>query len=177
MRLFIAIETPQNVVRELIRIQRALKSKSEGGRFVPESNFHITLQFLGDVGDINGAVMALRHACRGIRPFPLHLGGYGYFSRGDAKTSFVNVLGNLSELRALYESLSSALADGGFPRANSRYTPHITLGRNVRHSDEAGEELKSISLNASMQVQGATLFESARTDGGMEYIPLHRERF
>ena len=86
-------------------------------------------------------------------------------------------LAELDELDRLYESLQSALYDNGFSRERKRFRPHITLGRNVEHDELVTEELKRLSPNASMTVQGITLFESARQEGKVVYNPLHRERF
>ena len=182
MRLFIAIELPHNVRTELAGVLSELRQRSSGGRFVPLENMHITMHFIGENEDIVGAVAAMEYACRDFRPFPLHLGRYGFFDRsggrGDGgKTSFVDVRGETQELQALHESLESALADRGFSREYKRFTPHITLGRNVEHDALVAQELKNIVLDASMQAQGLTLFESKRVRERMVYSVLHREKF
>ncbi len=177
MRLFIAIDLPRSFKAEVTRIQKELKQLSCGGRFVPANNFHITLHFIGESRDLQGAVAAMHEAGRGIRPFTLHLGKYDCFDKGGKKTSFLEVKGQLDELNALYESLQSALYDNGFSRERKRFTPHITLGRNVEHDEIATMELKNLSPNASMTVMGFTLFESRREDGKVVYFPLHTEKF
>lgn len=144
---------------------------------MPANNFHITLHFIGESRDLQGAVAAMHEAGRGIRPFTLHLGKYDCFDKGGKKTSFLEVKGQLDELNALYESLQSALYDNGFSRERKRFTPHITLGRNVEHDEIATMELKKLSPNASMTVMGFTLFESRREDGKVVYFPLHTEKF
>ncbi len=177
MRLFIAIELPKSFCKEVLRVQEALQGQSRGGRFVPASNFHITLHFIGESGDLAGAAAAMDEAARGIRPFALHLGRLSSFPRKDGHTAFLSVLGELDELNALYESLQSALGERGFPRELKRYTPHITLGRSVILADGALESLDALSPNASMQVQSIALFESVRREGRMIYSVLHRTRF
>lgn len=177
MRLFIAIELPRSFKQELARVQKEVKQVSCGGRFVPTDNFHITLHFIGESNDLAGAVAAMREACRGIRTFTLHLGKYDCFDKNGSKTSFLEVKGELDELDRLYESLQCALYDNGFSRERKRFRPHITLGRSVEHDELVTGELKQLSPNASMTVQGITLFESVRQDGKMVYNALHRERF
>ncbi len=160
-----------------------LRSRSSGGKFVPVENTHITMHFIGESRDLAGAVDAMHSACRDIRPFPLHIGRYTYFDRsgsrgGDGgKTSVVTVKGDLDELNALHESLECALGDKGFARDYKRFTPHITLGRNVEHDELVSHELEDIPLDASMQAQGLTLFESTRVNGRMVYSVIHREKF
>ena len=177
MRLFIAIELPKSFRAEVARLQSLLQAQSLSGRFVPLENFHITLHFIGESTDLAGAAQAMEEAVRGIRPFGLHLGAVDAFAKGDSRTVFLGAQGQLSELNALYESLESALAERGFPRDYKRFTPHITLGRNVSVSDAALQSLSALPLNASMQVQGITLFESQRRGKDMRYLPLHRARF
>ncbi|MBO4384537.1 MAG: RNA 2',3'-cyclic phosphodiesterase [Clostridia bacterium] len=180
MRLFIAIELSDGMRRELALVSRALKERASGGRFVPVDNMHITLRFLGETADLSGAVAAMREACRGIRPFDLKLGGYGYFEKtasGNHRVSLVTVKGDIGELSVLHETLEAALSDRGFPRDMKRYTPHVTLGRSVEHDELSDAELKKIPLSSGTTVSGITLFESVRVGGRMVYTPLHRERF
>ncbi len=179
MRLFIAIEIPNEMRRELTSILKTTRERSCGGRFVPAENFHITLHFIGESDDLLGAVDAMREACRDIRPFELKLGSYGFFEKSSrvAKTALVEVSGDLDELNVLHETLESALADKGFSRDYKRFKPHITLGRNVEQDELVTEELRAVPLTASMLVTGITLFESTRVKGRMVYTPLHRESF
>ena len=51
MRLFTAIELPQNIRAHLVRIAGALQNHrdlKDALSFTREDNFHITLKFLGD---------------------------------------------------------------------------------------------------------------------------------
>lgn len=179
MRLFIAIELPKNVKKEAVRVLDELKRQSVDGRFVPAENMHITLSFLGETEDLTGAVRAMQRAVEGIRSFPLHLGEYDSFSKGDGDsvTSHITVKGDLKELNSLYESLNAALADEGLKTTKKRYVPHITLGRSVVCDEITEAALKSIEppLNASMSVNAIVLFQSVRRGRDMVYVPLHRE--
>lgn len=178
MRLFIAIELPASFKNEVARIQKEVKQLSSGGRFVPKENFHITLHFIGESQNLVEAAEAMAEAVRGIRPFELHLGKYSALEKGSrGSTSVLKVLGDMEELRAMYESLESALSDRGFSRERKQFTPHITLGRSVELDDISAGELERLSPNSSMQVRGITLFESVREGSRMVYTPLHRERF
>lgn len=177
MRLFIAIELPKSFKAEVARVQRALRDMQVEGRFTPEDSFHITLHFIGESTDLAGAARAMREAVRGIRPFELHLGRYDSFAHGGKRTSLLRVLGDYKELNTLYESLESALGEEGFLRESRRFTPHITLGRNVVHGEAEDAALKAMPVNASMQVQGIVLFESVRQQSRMLYMPLHKVQF
>lgn len=177
MRLFIGIELPKSFKAELFRAQSEMKALGAAGRFVPEENFHITLNFLGEQNDVYGLASAMKSAARGIRPFALHLAKYGCFSRADGSVAHIGLAGDLKELNVLHESLVSALLDGGFSCERKRFTPHITLGRAVQYPPGMEDKAKALSFNASVTVSGMTLFESERREGGMRYSILHREKF
>lgn len=180
MRLFIAIELTGEMKKKLSAISRALRERATGGRFVPVENMHVTLHFIGESEDLGNIAAAMREACRGIRPFTLSLGHYGFFEKtasGNHRVSLVTVSGDLDELGVLRDTLESALADKGFPNDHKRFSPHITLGRNVGHDELAAFELENMEPDCSQTVTGITLFESAKQNGKPVYIPLHRESF
>lgn len=177
MRLFIAVELNKSMQAEAARVQNLLREKAEGGRFTPKENFHITMHFIGESNDLSSAAFAMRESVRGFKPFPLALGGYGSFAHAGKRTSFVHVCDKTGELETLHESLEAALYDAGFSREDKRFTPHITLARSVVHDEQAERQLKELVTNASMEVRGITLFESVRTERGIQYFALHRERF
>ena len=179
MRLFIGIGVSREMRNELAALSKALRERSCGGRFVPPENFHVTLHYIGESEDLAGAADAMREAVRGIRPFTLALGEYGFFEKtasGSHRVSLVDVTGELEELGVLHETLEAALADRGFPRDMKRYRPHITLGRSVEHDELTAEELRAFPLSASVTVKSITLFESSKEKGKQVYTPLHRER-
>ena len=123
MRLFIAAELPKNVKAEAKRLLTELKNLSLDGRFVPVENMHITLSFLGETDNLAGAVRAMQKAVEGIRSFPLHLGSYDCFRKGnsDSFTSHITVKGSTDELNSLYYALTAALADEGFKTQGKKY--------------------------------------------------------
>ncbi|MEL7608761.1 MAG: RNA 2',3'-cyclic phosphodiesterase [Bacillota bacterium] len=174
MRLFIGIALPDNVQRELVRVQQALKDGGSVGRWVPEGNHHITLQFLGETDALAFAADAMRQAVRSIRPFSLHLSGLDRFDRGIA---IALVDGDIGELNALHESLSSELSDRGFARDYKRFSPHITLARAFEPGASGALESAVLKPGASFLVNAVHLFESRRIDTQMRYFSLHKETF
>jgi 2'-5' RNA ligase len=177
MRLFIGIEIPRSVKNELAKARDMVREQSLGGRFVPTENMHVTLHFIGESNDAASAVAAMHESVRGIRPFTLKTGKYGFFGSGNEKTCFISVEGDLQELNALYESLESALADRGFRREFKKYRPHITMGRAVKHDSAALGELSKLAPELSFTADSIVLFESERVNGQMVYTPMHREKF
>ena len=178
MRMFIAIPLPPDVRRELSAAQQRLMGVCPGGRFVPSENFHITLHFIGESADMAGAALACDEAVRGIRPFVLRLADYGSFARGRARTGYIGLSGELTELNRMHETLTAALRANGFHCEQRRLTPHITLARELTHGPEVPEmEVPITGAGAAFTASQLVLFESRNVRGQMMYSPLHKAMF
>lgn len=173
MRLFIAVPVPAAVVRALSQTRAQLESGGATGRFVPEGNYHVTMRFIGESGDLAGAARGMRTAVAGARPIPLRLGEYGFFPGGSRHTGFISVE-DLSggELFRLYEMLEGALRDEGFGRGQGKFTPHITLGRAL-----TGDDFPIAVRKETFTASSLVLYESRSERGKLRYDPLHREAF
>jgi 2'-5' RNA ligase len=135
-RLFFAL-WPDPLVRDAIaRVASRLDASHapDGRRQAPE-RYHVTLQFLGDVGrQPVDATRAALEAGTDVRApgFELSLDRTGCFSR-----SHVWWLGSQDPpdaLFALHRQLALALASRGLVLESGEYTPHVTLRRNIRRS-------------------------------------------
>ena len=68
MRLFIAVPLPKDVQRAVYVAEEGLRSASTAGRFVPASNFHVTLRFLGESNKLADIAAAMHDAVKDARP-------------------------------------------------------------------------------------------------------------
>lgn len=82
MRAFIALEMPEEFVYDAAALARRL-ARSVDGRFVPEENYHLTLAFLGEIGEAEAraAMDAMDEACRAAGPMPIEVEGLGAFGK------------------------------------------------------------------------------------------------
>lgn len=128
--LFIAVPIEDEEDFEyLVSCSDRLKRHSSSGRFVRLANFHVTLVYLGETDRLEEVVATMDEALVGFSPFNLVLDQTGKFSRGKSSTVWVG--GTSAKLTAIYEALWEALSDAGFELEKHKYTPHITLARNV----------------------------------------------
>ena len=172
MRLFIAVPLPKDVQRSVFAVQEALRMQSSAGRFVPQGNHHITVRFLGESDALYDVTEAMHEAVCDAKPFLLRLGGYGYFTHGGARTSFIRLSGGINELDRIHSTLESALWERGFVHGRGRFDPHITLGRAVEH-----DKLTLTVPNEAFWARSIVLYESNNVQGQMQYTPLHTESF
>jgi len=125
MRLFVALELPGHLKREL----SVLAGGIPGARWVAPENYHLTLRFVGEqpahrAEEIDEALAALRG-----RSFTLVLSGLGTFEKAGRSTAlWVGVERNeaLDRLRAKIET---ALQRIGLEPERRRFNPHVSLAR------------------------------------------------
>lgn len=141
MRLFVAFDVPEHVLRTLQETTRRLAPVSGNARWVKLAGTHVTLKFLGEVaservGAIQAALSGIQHG-----PFEISYRGLGFFPNEhrprvlwagvgtiDAEPSEPGAGGG-STLAHLAAEIEAVLAPLGIPREKREFKPHLTLAR------------------------------------------------
>lgn len=178
MRLFVALDFPDEVRRNLAELIARLKPTCRGARWVRPESMHLTLKFIGHaVKDEETQKLAdLRTALAKIRsdgPVKLRFHGVGFFPnerRPRVVWCGVEASPNLARIAA---DVDRALEPLGIPRENRDYVPHLTLARIEPPRDSeplvrAAEEMKSSDFGAACETK-FYLFESKLKHSGAEY--------
>ena len=182
MRLFIAIEIPEEIKAGLTEAQRGLKSSGiVDASWTRPEGIHLTLKFLGEVleSKVPDLTNGLRRAAEGIGPFRLEVGGIGTFpGPKNARVVWVGLSGDTERLSRLQAAVEETISGIGFERDERAFTPHLTLGRikYIRSRDrwlKALEEVKDISL-AGFDVTAVSLMKSELKPSGAVYTEMGR---
>ncbi|WP_161594525.1 RNA 2',3'-cyclic phosphodiesterase [Marimonas lutisalis] len=175
MRVFVAIELPEDILDGLLPWQDGLP-----GRLVDEENLHLTLAFLGEVdearlAEVDEALAGLRLAAPVLR-----VTGLDVFEGRKPKLAFATV-----ERRAALETVQRAVAQAvrgaGVDLRRERFRPHVTLtrfGREMSRRDEvqlAGQLGPIPPLEARAEAFG--LYRSELRPDGPRYVALARYEF
>jgi RNA 2',3'-cyclic 3'-phosphodiesterase len=133
MRLFVALEIPEPVRREVRRRVAGLRERLPRARWVDPDVLHLTLLFLGEVAAERVAELAgrLGQAFAAHPPLPLRLAGGGTFPAGrPARVAWVGVAGP-PELAPLQAAVARAAGETLEIRETGErpYQPHVTLAR------------------------------------------------
>jgi 2'-5' RNA ligase len=179
-RIFIAINLPEDIKKELISFQE--KWPALPIRWTQKENLHITLVFIGNTSDedILNIFKTVREAASRHKSFSINLNRISY---GPPKKPprMVWVIGEKSkELAELKDDLENSLLNlvGQKYKAleSQPFSPHITLGR-IREwefrkiePEERPEVNEEISFN--FQVESIEVMESELKRGGSEYTIL-----
>lgn len=177
MRVFIGIDFGERQKEALKNVQENLKLVTEG-RFTRTDNIHLTLNFLGEVGEdrLQEVFAVVDEAASVTKAFSLKLGKLRYFPSGRKKIIWLGIE-ECSGLHNLYMTLSDALEKIGFKKEGREYSPHLTLVREARIlSPFENADMSPLDGNETQEVSEVTVFESTSRRGVLEYLPLHSAR-
>lgn len=161
MRLFIAIQLDKTVKDALTSVQSALRSRRVGGNYTKIENLHLTLAFIGEYGNPDRVLDAMRTVP--FEPITVGLEGFGCF--GDL---YWCGLARQDALTAYVRRLRRALAEADIPFDRKRFSPHITLLRRA-----SCERMPGVTVpEASMIADAVSLMRSERGKDGMIYTEL-----
>jgi 2'-5' RNA ligase len=177
MRLFLAVEIPAPIRKELRDLQAKLKNQWPGWRWVRPEGIHLTLRFLGEVGAERDALArnAWNKAATCSEPFVIRLGGIGRFPRGGrARVLWVGIeeLGGGTRLDELAARVETAARESGFEPEKRAFRPHLTLARALRGARPAWQEGLSVDRGDEFSVDRLVLFRSQLHPSGARYTAL-----
>lgn len=132
LRLFLALDLPDEVRESIARAQRSLKATGADVRWVRPGSIHLTLKFLGPVEErlVDGLVRTVEKVAAGSPPLELYPAGAGVFPRPKSpRVVWLGLAGDLEPLIELAKGLNAALEPLGFEPEKRKFNPHLTLGR------------------------------------------------
>jgi RNA 2',3'-cyclic 3'-phosphodiesterase len=130
IRAFIGIEVDPRTVQKVSDVLAQLKPRIPGIRWVPPTNMHFTLKFLGNIEEtlINPIAQALETALHPFPRFSINAKGLGVFP--DLKRPRVLWVGlEDKELATLALKVETSLQPLGFAPETREFKPHLTVGR------------------------------------------------
>ena len=165
MRLFIAINFNNETRSQLLALCDELRGKSERGRYSLPENLHLTLAFLGECDTKQTAAVKSVLDAVNFEHFDITIDCVGRFKRDGGDIWWAGVRENkvLSELQ---RKLTSGLCSQGFHLDKRKYSPHITLAREVVTDmkpwsiEPFGETVSRIDLMKSERINGKMTYTS-----------------
>jgi RNA 2',3'-cyclic 3'-phosphodiesterase len=162
-RAFMAVRPPTHVVAALDEaLARVRGGASPGLTWTPKAQWHITLQFLGKVADVDALTAALGRALAGTACFKIGLGGAGAFPEPDrASVVWIGVDLGADDLVDTASTVADATGSLGFV-AEEPFSPHLTVAR-ARRACPVASVLASIGdapFGSAWDVTEVLLMES-----------------
>lgn len=132
MRLFVAVEPPEDVRQALWAQMAPWRARWPQVRWEPASKLHVTLRFLGEVRaqDVEEVASCVRETAAHYAPFRASLRGVGLFpGPRNPRVVWVGVAEGAKTLSAVQEHLEGLLEARGFGRDERPFSPHLTVAR------------------------------------------------
>jgi 2'-5' RNA ligase len=175
MRVFIAIDIPNEIRDRLGAVQEKVRSSTASARWVAPESIHVTLKFIGEMPekrreDIDQALRGL--TWKSIR---VKVRGVGFFP-GNRSPRVLWAGLEAASMEGLAKEIDSRLEHAGFDRERRAFRPHLTLAR------AKGSRLDKALVTAAtpftetefgtFTVNQIYLFESTLKAGGSVYTKL-----
>jgi len=186
MRLFVAIELPEEQKQALARLQeemRAAVGKRFGDgvrvRWTRPEGIHLTLKFLGETPAerVEAAKRALGQAVASPPGLRLAIANVGSFAdRRAPRVIVAGVTGDTKRLLDLAQRIETWMAAAGWPREKRPFQPHLTLARLPEDLSQEtrvalAETTRAFSMAAApaWEVRRVSLMRSRLGPGGARY--------
>jgi RNA 2',3'-cyclic 3'-phosphodiesterase len=175
IRAFVAIKIDAPISQTIADAIIRLKPRLRGIRWVPATNFHLTLKFLGNIDDakIDPVSEVLQYELHPFSRFTINAKGLGVFP--DLKRPRILWVGLQStQLSLLAATVEQALEHVGFAVEKRQFKPHLTIGRWRQFDDSkaklAGElEIWKNHEFGQSEVNEVILFQSMLSSDGAHY--------
>lgn len=179
MRLFIALEIPEDSKKELKNLQENLKIILPQAKLTDPEKLHLTIAFIGEQPDQSKMrfMEVIKKAAEETSRFaviPAYLDGFPH--RHNAKTLWVGVKGDVDKLYLLRHHIKDGLKKLHLDVDERRYVPHIALAKieNFKMTPEIEKQIDDLTDKnfEPIYVSSIKLFESIPNHGFHQHNTL-----
>lgn len=180
MRTFIAIEIPELVKSELVKLQAELRRTGAEVNWSNPESIHLTLRFLGETEERR--LEEVKQLCANIaaefQPFTLQVKDTGCFPNfRQPRVLWIGLAGEMEIAAQLQKRLEDGATALGFRQEDKPFKPHLTIGRL-----KSGKNVKPLVAKADMyrlpelsfEVSEIALFKSELLPAGARYTVLEK---
>jgi 2'-5' RNA ligase len=182
LRLFVAVEVPDDVKAHLAEVVAPFRGRIPLGRWTQESSWHVTIKFLGNTWPrlVDEVRTAMATTASETEPFPSALTEIGVFaSPTRARVVWAGLADPEKRLASAARRLDDLLEDFFVPEKRE-LTPHLTLARLTppRNIREFAPELVGLGVaSREFPVDSLVLYRSHLSPKGATYEALERFPF
>lgn len=166
MRAFISIEIPEEMKKQVKKIQKELeRQKLFIGKMTRPENLHLTLKFLNDITEEQAEKITKRLEEIKLENFKARITEGGVFSDTIIKIIWLKIEG----VEELQKEIDRKLE--GLFNSEERFMSHLTIARvkKVIDGKRIKEEMSKINLNKEFLVEKFSLMKSSLKQEGPEY--------
>ena len=132
MRLFVALQPPLSLHKEMVKSLQALQSiKHKGINWVAPENLHITVNFIGEVAEhqVEAIKELISAQASKLGAIKLKVEGIDLYPHREPRLIWLALSGDEKELSHLNRQLLSSMRELGIDADAKKLKLHVTLGR------------------------------------------------
>ena len=183
MRLFIAVNLPQNTLEKIEEITDFFKKKTAPAplKWVEMDHLHLTVKFIGEIDDlkVNQIEKILNRSLETQAPFEIEVCGLGMYPHNNhPRVIWLGITGGEPLVR-LHNVLDEDLAALGIKREGQPFASHLTIARVRRNATPSsvksiGQTLSQFTVEplGAITIDHVHLYQSVLTPSGPIYTPL-----
>lgn len=142
LRIFAAIPVAPALQEKLYACMDKPRSLRWFQKWVHPADYHITVKFIGEVGQhqLQAIDESLQQAVTAHVPLQLTATEIGVFGTPKSPSIlWAGLTGEMESLRRLQQEVESRLAKLGYPPEARKYSPHVTLARKATEAYTKGQ--------------------------------------
>ncbi|MBT3394877.1 RNA 2',3'-cyclic phosphodiesterase [archaeon] len=172
MRLFVAVDLPQEIRDELYKLQKSFSPNLAKIKWVSKKNLHLSLKFLGEVEVEDLKKIKDRLKSVNFEQFSANLSG---FEISNNSKSLLCGISPMDKVVGLQQKVDEELLD--LFDSDQKFSSHITLGRVklVKKEKEFMDFLKNVNVwPFKFEIKQFRLMESKLTKDGPIYSIIEK---
>lgn len=166
IRVFFALWPSPAIQQQLHAIAKQLQPQCKA-RVMRRETLHLTLQFIGNIKRSELPKLLAAASKVAMPPFTLTLEKIALWKHN--RIAYATLKNHAPILDELVSALKAQLAAEGVIYADSKFSPHLTLMRNVEHALQT-QDFAAIEW----RIDSFVLVESKLTEQGAHYKILHQ---
>lgn len=173
-RIFIALDIPSNELQSILNLRDTIYSSTQTVRWEDVNKLHITLKFLGDIGENVSELLIRRLELISFPKIHSQFEKFSFFKRNGSLRILFAALRESNKLNQLHTLIEDECELVGFEKEKRKFHPHVTILRL-----KGTEELKSMEIFNNYKIKGSefvinsfSLYKSELKPTGSEYIKI-----
>ncbi len=174
-RLFVGLDLPQATKDYIAEQRNKIYGKPNVISWESDENQHITLKFLGDVGENITELICDRFDNILATPIEAEFSNFNFFKKNDKLKILYLGLKDSPKITNLFSIIEDECELLGFPKEKRKFKPHLTLLRVRENTDKSGlEKFNSYNLEHGFIIDSFSLFKSELENNHSKYTVLRR---
>ena len=161
IKTFVAVQVSRSIRQSASRCIDRLESSGAGYNWVETDNLHVTLNFAGDMDEmeIPDFCKSIKRAVSSHSPFSMTVEGVGAFPNLELpRTIWLGVTEGTEALNELHLEIAEVVRDFGVNKEKNAYVPHLTLGR-LRRSGRWNQVMSDAMVRMAKHEAGSCFVE------------------